>query len=74
MTLPALRSLRDLLEVAAWLEAMAATEKHAGNVREAQAHLNAAKLLRARNEQETTEPNAYVCGKCNKMFSGPPRG
>lgn len=61
--------LRDCIEIATWLEALSATNGHAGDHKGARALWAAAQLLRARNEQDTTEPRVFVCPKCRFLFS-----
>lgn len=51
---------------------MSASEGHAGNHKGARALFAAAKLLRARNEQDDTQPRVFVCPNCSFLFGVEP--
>lgn len=63
--------MTDLLEMADHLEDLAAACEHANNRREAKALRMAAKVFRARNDTEPTEPSLFVCPNCEHMFPPP---
>lgn len=64
--------MRDLVEIADYLEALSATEGHAKHPHAAKALFDAAKLLRARNEQDDTQPVVFVCPNCSHVFGAEP--
>jgi hypothetical protein len=70
MTAPT--NLRDIIEIAEWLEAQSVTAAHAKNRKGAKALWDAARLLRARNEQDDTQPVVFVCPNCSHVFGAEP--
>jgi hypothetical protein len=64
--------LRDPIEIATWLEALSATNGHAGDHKGARALWAAAQLLRARNDADDTDPKIFVCPECSHVFGAEP--
>lgn len=64
----------DPVEVADYLDALGHTEAHAGFPEKAAALHAAAKLMRARNDTEDTEPRMWICGRCGYVHRPLPSG
>lgn len=64
--------MRDLVEIADYLDALSAGEGHAGNPHGSKALFLAAKLLRSRSDQDDTEPVIFLCPNCSHVFGVEP--
>lgn len=64
----------DPVEAADYLDALGHLEAHAGNTAGAEALYAAAKLMRARNDTEDTDPQIWICGRCGYVHRPLPSG